>query len=61
MAHIDFGTVLVIVLTTSSAGFLVWLELHSRRNAANQQPSAAPRSLESLGVRPQDRKRSRDG
>jgi len=34
---IDVATILVVVMTLAAAVFLVWLELHSRRNARQQQ------------------------
>lgn len=55
---LDFGTVLVAVMTLAVAVFLVWLELHSRRNAKQQPPgntkldNAAPEAQ-------QDRQRRR--
>jgi len=38
----DAGQILVAVLTSAAVGWLIWVEIHSRRNAATQRTSQPP-------------------
>ena len=43
----DAGQILVAVLTSAAVGWLIWVEMHSRRNAAAQSASQSPKAAES--------------
>jgi hypothetical protein len=42
----DAGQILVAVLTSAAVGWLIWVEMHSRRNAATQRASQPPEDAE---------------
>jgi hypothetical protein len=42
----DAGEILVAVLTSAAVGWLIWVEIHSRRNAAAQSVSQPPIAAE---------------
>lgn len=52
----DVGTIMVAVMTLAAGGFLVWLEIHSRRN--RQQEPKAPAD-QAVAEPPQRRRRKR--
>lgn len=43
----DAGQILVAVLTSAAVGWLIWVEMHSRRNTAAQSTSQSPKAAES--------------